>query len=225
VGAEDTIVDNTLLATQILKRTLIQLGNDDGYWYDVPADYHAGTGKFEIPTSFSYSLWDEKELNCATNDNQYVPTSPYTSTDSTSTCTKEVTGELASMNQLQELATGNTYFQEIGTKGFGKVPFKGVNGKGIPAIITQLTGTGVEDVAQTNWIYAPVDRPVIAEEKTTYFRGYDFESDDSVAMGLGYRDGTRDFDLRNIQNNRDVLVTRENLLDNTPTFDTDAAVK
>ena len=216
--------DNTLLVTQPFKRTLIQLGNDDGYW-ELTDTIRAGVGTFEVPSSFSYSLWDEAERNCATNDNLYVPTSPYTSTDSTSSCTKKYPDELAVLNNLQDLADNTPYFQEATTRGFAKVPFLGAAGKGIPAVVTQMIGTEVGGEAQANWIYASVDRPVIAEEKTTYFRGYDFESDDAIKTGLDYIDGTRDFDLRNVQNNRDVLVTRENSLDNVPSFDADATVK
>ena len=216
--------DNTLLVTQPFKRTLIQLGNDDKYW-ELTDTIRAGVGTFEVPSSFSYSLWDEAERNCATNDNLYVPTSPYTSTDSTSSCTKKYPDELAVLNNLQDLADNTPYFQEATTRGFAKVPFLGAAGKGIPAVVTQMIGTEVGGEAQANWIYASVDRPVIAEEKTTYFRGYDFESDDAIKTGLDYIDGTRDFDLRNVQNNRDVLVTRENSLDNVPSFDADATVK
>ncbi len=213
-------VDNTVLATQIGKRTLIQLGNDDQYW--VMTNQSKGLGTYTIG-GLERNLWNENERNC--NDNSvYTPVSPFGTDD----CKIVVTypNELQAMNNIQDLVGGqDAYFIGDDVKGFAKIALVGAEGKGIPAVMTQMIGTAVGGIAQTNWVFSPVDRPVIAEEKSTYFRGYDFVADDNVVEDQIDELERDDSVEEQFMRDRDVLVTRENLLDNVPAFDKSATVQ
>jgi len=220
VGAEDIKVQNTLLATQVLKRLLIQLGNHDDYW-TLTGTYAEGKGTFG--TEFTYSLWDEAEHNCiegnvtngnitASSNGEYSPGNNMPEAVGKA-CKYTWENEVTGMTNLQDLALGD-YFSKESISGFAKIPFNrtpsSIAGNGIPAIVTQMIGTGVDDMAQTNWIYASVDRPVVAKEKTTYFNSSDAVADDNIKISLGYRNlNNNTVDLRNIQNERDVLVTAQ----------------
>lgn len=153
VGSQETKVQNTVLSTQIGKRTLIQLGNDDGYWN--MTNQREGLGSFRI-LDLDKNLWDESERSCNTGD-LYTGISP----DGVSCEGQETyTDELASMSNLQDIvAQSEGYFAESNVKGFAKVAFNGKEGVGLPSITTQMIGTGIDGEAQTNWVYSPVDRP------------------------------------------------------------------
>ena len=159
VGSIETKVQNTVLSTQIGKRTLIQLGNDDLYWNTTGFNQANGEGSFKI-LDIDKNLWDEAERSCSTGSG-YIGVSP----DGSKVCVAEetYTDELVSMNNLQDLLiSSETYFQEETTKGFAKVAFSGVvAGQGLPSITTQMIGTGIDGEAQVNWVYSPVDRPVV----------------------------------------------------------------
>ena len=130
-------VANQLIITQPYKRSLIQLGNDDGYWRSV--DINAGTGIF----SFIYNVFNEHE-KMSNIDYRH---SPYDST------IKVKENEVEIMANLED----NTEFEN--ENGFALLRFVDVEGRNarMPAIITQMIGSTVAGVPQVNWIYAPSD--------------------------------------------------------------------
>ncbi len=135
--AKDSL-NNQLTVTQPYKRVLVQLGNDDGYWKGVslPSDY----GNF----SLSYNVYNEDEL---TDTNTYFAVSPYTSTLDDP---EKYADELVTIKYMEK----DTDFD--GKNGFALVKFFGKT-TGVPAIVTQMVGTVVNDKLdspQLNWIYS-----------------------------------------------------------------------
>jgi hypothetical protein len=133
---------NTLLVTQPYKRILMQLGNDDAYWSNVSSENEWGG------FSIGYTYYNENEsYYVAPTETGGVITSPYNTDDLTVTT---YNNELQSISNLED----NTNSTFTATNGVADVTLTG-NANGIPAIVTQMLGTSVGGVAQTNWIYAP----------------------------------------------------------------------
>ena len=139
-------IANKMVVTQPLKRILVQLGNDNGYWTKVDDTQWGGFfGR--------YSLFDEDE----SVDSETITitkgniTSPFNSDPAAAQTTHN--DEVAELIDLEDAAE-NEYFKT--TDGFAYVNFTGEDDNStIPAIVTQMVGTKVNGVSQTNWIYAP----------------------------------------------------------------------
>ena len=135
--AKDSL-NNQLTVTQPYKRVLVQLGNNDGYWKGVnlPANY----GHFTL----SYNVYNEDEL---TDTNTYFAVSPYTSS---------IDDPEKYQNELEIIKSMEKGTDFEGKDGFALVKFFGQR-SGIPAIVTQMVGTVVNDKLdspQLNWIYS-----------------------------------------------------------------------
>lgn len=127
-------IDNQLVITQPYKRSLMQLGNDDGYWKE-----GSQCGSFSI----SFTVFNEDE---ETDTSTYFGVSPHT----TEPKAPELYGnELQLISYLEE----TTKFE--GENGFALVKFFGQReSSGIPAIVSQMIGTIVKEDPQVNWIYS-----------------------------------------------------------------------
>jgi len=143
--AEDSKA-NKLLVTQPLKRILVQLGNDDGYWQNVTNGNPFGGFKITA------SIFDEDERVDSETIN--ISRGTFTSPFDTGGRPDDITynDELQALENLEENAENIDYFGK--TDGFVYINFQG-NNFGLPAIVTQMTGSKVGGIAQTNWIYAP----------------------------------------------------------------------
>lgn len=176
----DKKTENKLIVTQPMKRVLMHLldsPTDSNYWehfndsdrkkndgtklkdycLDYPDKNEEGYYSSEYG-GFNINDWvfDNDEL--LAGNVELVPLAPITSPYTTSVTKYSINCEVAEL--------GDKYFQRdaelVGsdfaydTDGFAYVNFtRGDQSSGIPAIITQMTGSKVGGVAQTNWIYAP----------------------------------------------------------------------
>jgi len=150
--------ENKLIITQPMKRILGQLGNDDEYWSNFSSENPYGGFKI------TNALFDENEridgelLNITTG----TFTSPFNTGTTTDSTYNDELHELRDLEKEQGTSddegipydgvANSDYFGS--TNGFIYLTFQG-NEDGIPAIITQMTGSKVGHIAQTNWIYAP----------------------------------------------------------------------
>jgi len=152
-------VQNTLLVTQPMKRILMQSGEGigEGYWQDVSSRGWAW-GTFTI----DYNIFDENETSYAATVGLVQLVSPYTNTGSV----KGYDFEVQPITDIQARAKDSADFYKDGkliTDGFVPIKFQG-NANGLPAIVTQMTGSVVNGKAQTNWIYAPVTHSTSANK-------------------------------------------------------------
>ncbi|MCK5896578.1 MAG: hypothetical protein KAG20_07215, partial [Cocleimonas sp.] len=125
-------VANQLVVTQPYKRTLVQLGNDDGYWQGISSDF----GGF----SFIYNVFNEHEEM----DNKVYTHSPHSS--GINILRKEV-------ESMVDLENGTEF---AGENGYALLRFTNLGGynSGLPAIVTQMLGSTVGGAPQLNWIYS-----------------------------------------------------------------------
>ena len=169
--------ENKLIVTQPMKRVLMNLldsPTDSNYWEHfndqdrgkgICLDY-PDNGKDGKPRGYYASEYGGFNINDWVFDNdemlagnvELVPLAPITSPYTTSLSKYSINCEVAEL--------GDDYFQRdselIGSDfahdrdGFAYVNFtRGEQSSGLPAIVTQMTGSKVGGVAQTNWIYAP----------------------------------------------------------------------
>jgi len=174
--------ENKLIVTQPMKRVLMNLlsaPENSNYWehfnsqdraglcLDYPDDGENGKERGYYSSEyggFNIDPWvfDNDEMLASTAE--LVPLAPITSPYTTSLTKYSINCEVAEL--------GDKYFQRyegddknmgIENKaynydkdGFAYVSFtRGEQASGLPAIVTQMTGSKVGGVAQTNWIYAP----------------------------------------------------------------------
>ena len=159
--------ENKLIITQPMKRILVQLStagvdtDTDGYWMN-----RANTADREHMGGFKINnnLFDENER--IDGESLDITTGTFTSPFDTGVASEstyndelhELRGLEHEQNTVDEDGiaydgiANSDYFG--GTNGFIYLTFKG-NENGLPAIITQMTGSKVGEIAQTNWIYAP----------------------------------------------------------------------
>jgi len=138
-------ISNKMLVTQPMKRVLVQLGNDDGYWQNfTPANQWGG---FLI----NYNLLDEDERSDSETINitKGNITSPFNSSPDDAVITYD--DELVELADLEDSAAQD-YFKT--TNGFAYINFEG-SAKGLPAVVTQMVGSKVGARYHTNWVYAP----------------------------------------------------------------------
>lgn len=138
-------ISNKMLVTQPMKRVLVQLGNDDGYWQNfTPANQWGG---FLI----NYNLLDEDERSDSETINitKGNITSPFNSSPDDAVITYD--DELVELADLEDSAAQD-YFKT--TNGFAYINFEG-SAKGLPAVVTQMVGSKVGATYHTNWVYAP----------------------------------------------------------------------
>ena len=147
---------NQLTVTQPMKKILGQLVSTNGSRANSIGEYLIQDGSAQGGFQLKYFLRDEDE-----NDPIKIPvvfeeiTSPHNvGVDEIVTFRDEM--QVIKDTNL-ELAEGAADpFKNKETSGFAYLNFIGAEEKeGIPAIITQMSGSKVGGVAQTNWIYAP----------------------------------------------------------------------
>ncbi len=149
-------VKNSLLVTQPMKRILMQMGLGTkagiNYWVDTSSkgwDWGGFTADI--------SIFNESECKYMNATGSTRITSPFGIAGMTST----YNFELEALNDLQDVTKDSSCFYKDGkliTDGYVSVKFKGNSVDGLPAIVTQMVGSKVNGIAQTNWIYAPVSR-------------------------------------------------------------------
>lgn len=139
---------NKLILTQVLKRTLIQLGNDDGYWapFTKCTEKAGWAGNVETGATygaaFGAKIWDEAEYS---DQSSTPPVSPGLTIDPQVVCK-----EVAELADLEKLAVGDIDFAD--KNGYVAVRFQ----NGLPAIPTQMSASQVGDSVRINWVNAPV---------------------------------------------------------------------
>jgi len=137
-----------LLVVQPYKRTLVDLGNDDQYWSNLSTTNPYGGFTTGI------KVFDEEENPLCFGIGDTIITSPYVPSDTVPV----IYPELASVAVCEKPGEGRE-----DKNGWADVSFFGKQGSGIPAIVTQMVGSIVDEHAQTNWVYAPVNRPVASK--------------------------------------------------------------
>ena len=149
---------NKLTITQPMKRILMQLTDPnefgefdtDGYWQNRSSIVPYGGFKLEN------NLFDEDERIDGESIN--ITRGTFTSPFDTGVASESTyNDELHEFENIEELiedggVANSDYFKS--TDGFIYLTFQG-NENGLPAIVTQMTGSKVGGIAQTNWIYAP----------------------------------------------------------------------
>ena len=163
---------NKLIITQPMKRVLMHMlstPTDSLYWehFNDPSRNgkcltHPDRDKEGYYSNefggFNINDWVFDNDEKLAGNVELVPLAPITSPYSTSVTKYSINCEVAEL--------GDEYFQRdtdlIGSEfahdkdGFAYVNFtRGDQGSGLPAIVTQMTGSKVDHIAQTNWIYAP----------------------------------------------------------------------
>ena len=145
---------NALILTQPMKRPLVQAGNKDKYWKTETAH---PWGYFE----FTPKLYNENEREFTSEAGLINMTSPYNSHIDPD----PYDDELQIIANLEEDIAkaddgdiGNYFGKE--SNGYVDIKIKNLAGNKLPAIVTQMTSNtlGTSKEAQTNWIYAPVDK-------------------------------------------------------------------
>ena len=143
---------NSVIVTQPTKRALVMANDLDGYW-------NIGvTGK-----NASNNTWGEFNVRSAYRDeNENLDTAA----TSLQVVISPVSGDpdAAYKNELQVFSnpertetSANSLFRDSKTNGFAIMNL-GVRNRGLPAIVTQMTGSIVGGKAQTNWIYSTTDK-------------------------------------------------------------------
>jgi hypothetical protein len=125
-------IANQLVVTQPYKRTLVQLGNDDGYWQSTTTNF----GGF----SFIYNVFNEHE----DMDNITYTHSPHDS------------GITIKPNEVELMPNLEAGTEFDGKNGYALLRFTNIGGynAGLPAIVTQMLGSTVGGTPQLNWIYS-----------------------------------------------------------------------
>jgi hypothetical protein len=140
-NGETPDVDNKLIVTQIYKRTLIQLGNTDGYWVKRKC-YNSDTKGYSFQAAGVY--WNEREVKHVSQNPGDIEISPGNDTETVGYC-----------NELTEINR-----PEIGTdveseNGYVNFYF---GSKGIPALVTQMSASKVGDQYRINWVKSVVEK-------------------------------------------------------------------
>jgi hypothetical protein len=135
---------NTMLITQPMKRPLIQLGDTPNYW-----DNEGTTGNVWGDFKMRYKLYDDNEREYSAESTWVTLTSPHNTTAAAG-----YVQELQPIRDIEE-EYGDKYFGS-GTHGYADIKLGGA-GKGLPAIITQMTASKVGDESQINWVYSVAD--------------------------------------------------------------------
>lgn len=139
---------NQLLITQPMKRVLTQLGNDDGYWQNITNQNPYGGFKIAGNT------FDEDETidGAAINITRGTFTSPFNTTGFVDSTYNDELHILRNLEEDTQIVHNTDYFGN--NDGFMYITFQG-NNEGLPAIVTQMTGSKINGFSQINWIYAP----------------------------------------------------------------------
>jgi hypothetical protein len=149
-------IANQITVTQPMKKILAQLVATNGSRANSIGEYLIDDGSAQGGFELKYFLRDEDE-----NDPIKIPivfeeiTSPHNvGADEIITFRDEM--QLIKDTSL-ELAEGAADpFKNKETSGFAYLNFIGADGEeGLPAIVTQMSGSKIGNIAQTNWIYAP----------------------------------------------------------------------
>jgi hypothetical protein len=139
---------NQLLITQPMKRVLTQLGNDDGYWQNITNENPYGGFKIAGNTFDEDETIDGESINITRG----TFTSPFNTTGFVDSTYNDELHILANLEEDEQIVHDTDYFGN--NDGFMYITFQG-NTEGLPAIVTQMTGSKIDHIAQTNWIYAP----------------------------------------------------------------------
>ena len=139
---------NQLLITQPMKRVLTQLGNDDGYWQNITNENPYGGFKIGGNTFDEDETIDGESINITRG----TFTSPFNTTGFVDSTYNDELHILKNLEEDADIVHEIEYFSN--NDGFMYITFKG-NTEGLPAIVTQMTGSKVSGFTQTNWIYAP----------------------------------------------------------------------
>ena len=166
-------VENKLIVTQPMKRVLTDLlldKTDSLYW-----EHFNDTGRnngmcLSVPDSkkigfydatyggFNIHNWVVDNDELVADDAILTPMAPITSPYTVILAPYSINCEVAELGdeyfQRDELINDTSYNYD--KDGFAYVNFtRGGQASGLPAIVTQMTGSKVGGVSQTNWIYAP----------------------------------------------------------------------
>jgi len=139
----EEVAYNALLVTQPTKRPLVMSGHKNLYWLNA-ADWT--WGKFQLQMAF----YDDNEKAYAARVGLRNITSPVSSDPALA-----YKNELHVINDPEETETSGDlgeYFQNQ-TNGYADITM-GQGGKGLPAIVTQMSSANVGGEAQLNWIYS-----------------------------------------------------------------------
>ena len=166
-------VQNKLIVTQPMKRTLNSLWRnkaDSFYWEhfgDTPREDFNCLSKPDINKEgfyspaqggFNINNWVVDNDELIADDKEITVMAPITSPYTVVLTPYSINCEVAELGdeyfQRDENIEDKTYSYD--KDGFAYVNFtRGGQASGLPAIVTQMTGSKVGGVAQTNWIYAP----------------------------------------------------------------------
>ena len=144
---------NTLLVTQPMKRAVI-MANDVAttkYWSNtnVPvAPYNNKWGEFSVNATY----FDENENIDRGEQSFVVVISPVSGNPEDA-----YKNELESIRNPERTEAPGDMFTTSGSNGFAVMNIGKLN-KGLPAIVSQMTGSVVSDESQINWIYSTTDK-------------------------------------------------------------------
>ena len=137
---------NTLLLTQPTKRAVIMANQGGNYWVTATTGISPIANKWgEFRTGSSY--YDENEVLDTRAAGVAVVISPVSGSASAA-----YKNELQAINDPERTETASEVFAVSGDNGFAIMNLG--KAKGLPAIVTQMTGSVVSDESQINWVYS-----------------------------------------------------------------------
>ena len=136
---------NTLLVTQPTKRAMIMAKNPGTNWVTATTGISPIDNKWgEFTTQSAY--YDENENLDVAATGIAVVTSPVSGDPDAA-----YKDELQAINNPERTETASSVFQASGDNGFA---IMNLGDNGLPAIVTQMTGSVVNGESQINWVYS-----------------------------------------------------------------------
>ena len=137
---------NTLLVTQPTKRSIIMADQGSRYWVVATTGISPIDNKWgEFRTSSAY--YDENENLDTASTALAVVISPVSGNPEDA-----YKNELQAINDPERTETASAVFTASGDNGFAIMKLGRNNG--LPALVTQMTGSVVDDESQINWVYS-----------------------------------------------------------------------